>query len=47
MEDCKERRGVGEWINGDEFDYEFAYRSACVRMEHAGWHTRKEATSEV
>lgn len=44
-ETCKERDG--EWLNGKNYEYEFAYCSRCGHMEHAGWDSHKEAKENV
>lgn len=35
------------WINGDDYEYEFAYCSRCGRKEYAGWNTHAEAKDKV
>ena len=41
------RQLVAIWINGDDYEYEFAYCSRCNRMEHAGWNTHAEAKDNI
>ena len=41
------KRESGLWLNGDNYEYEFAYCSKCRHMEHAGWNTHAEAKVEV
>ena len=35
------------WLNGDDYEYEFAYCSNCFRMEYAGWYTHSEAQEKI
>lgn len=36
-----------EWLNGDDYEYEFAYCSKCGHMEFADWDSHKEAKEKV
>lgn len=38
---------IAQWLNGKNYEYEFAYCSACGRMEHAGWDTHQQAKEEI
>lgn len=40
-------RESGLWLNGDKYEYEFAYCSKCCHMEHTGWNTHEEAKREI
>lgn len=37
----------GQWLNGDDYEYEFAYCSECGRMQWANWNTHAEAKEKV
>lgn len=36
-----------EWLNGDDYEYEFAYCSACGRMQYADWNSHAEAKEKI
>lgn len=40
-------KAVGYWLNGEGYEYEFAYCSVCGRMEYAGWDTNSEAEEQI
>ena len=37
----------GQWLNGDDYEYEFAYCSECGRMQWADWNSHAEAKEKV
>ena len=37
----------GKWMNGREYEYEYAYCSECGHMQWAGWDTHKQAEEKV
>ena len=43
----REQVVYGFWINGKNYEYEFAYCSRCGHMEHAGWDSHKEAREKI
>ena len=38
---------MGKWLNGKNYEYDFAYCSACGRMQWVGWNSHKEAEEKV
>lgn len=40
-------RAKGRWLNGYDYEYEFAYCSECGRMQWTGWNTHAEAREMV
>lgn len=46
LEERKEQR-EGEWLNGDDNEYEFAYCSVCGRMQYADWNSHAEAKEKI
>ena len=42
-----EVRTNGQWNNGTDYEYEFAYCSKCGRMVFAGWNSHAEAREKV
>lgn len=37
----------GRWVNGTEYEYEFAYCSECGRMQWASWDSHKQAEENI
>lgn len=37
----------GRWLNGKDYEYEFAYCSKCGRMQWAGWDTHQQAKEKI
>lgn len=38
---------TGKWLNGKDYEYEFAYCSACGRMQWAGWSSHRDAEEKI
>ena len=38
---------TGKWLNGKQYEYEYAYCSECGRIEWAGWESHREAKDRV
>lgn len=38
---------TGKWLNGHDYEYEFAYCSECGHMQYAGWETHGQAKEEI
>ena len=41
------KRESGIWLNGDDYEYEFAYCSQCNHTEFASWDTHEDAKEKV
>ena len=37
----------GQWLNGNEYEYEYAYCSECGRMQWAGWDSHSDAREKI
>ena len=38
---------MAKWVNGHDYEYEYAYCSNCGRMQWAGWYTHLEAKRKI
>lgn len=38
---------TGKWKNGKKYEYEYAYCSACGRMQWAGWDSHNQAEENI
>lgn len=38
---------TGKWMNGRNYEYEYAYCSECGRMQWADWDTHKQAEESI
>lgn len=38
---------TGKWMNGRKYEYEYAYCSACGRMQWADWNSHREAEDNI
>ena len=38
---------TGKWMNGRNYEYEYAYCSECGRAQWAGWDTHKQAEESI
>lgn len=38
---------TGKWKNGRKYEYEYAYCSACGRMQWAGWDSHNQAEENI
>ena len=38
---------TGKWLNGNDYEYEYACCSACGRMQWADWDSHREAEEKV
>lgn len=38
---------LGKWLNGDNYEYEFACCSECGHMQWAGWDSHSHACEEI
>lgn len=38
---------TAQWLNGKNYEYEYAYCSECGRMQWAGWDTHRQAKEEI
>jgi len=38
---------TGKWLNGHDYEYEFAYCSECGHMQYTGWETHSQAKDNV
>lgn len=49
LSDTKEYCGrkTAMWENGTDYEYEFAYCSACGHMQFADWNTHCEAKEKI
>ena len=41
------RPKTAKWMNGNDYEYEFAYCSECGRMQYADWNSHMEAKEKV
>ena len=41
------RHHTGKWLNGKNYEYEFAYCSECGRTLWAGWDSHREAKENI
>ena len=42
-----EKKRKGKWLNGRNYEYEFAVCSECGRMQWAGWDSHAEAKEKI
>lgn len=38
---------TGKWVNGSEYEYEYAYCSVCGHMQFADWDSHRQAEEGV
>ena len=43
---CRSQRKY-KWLNGKNFEYDFAYCSKCGHMQYAGWDTHLDAREKI
>ena len=47
LRELKTGKKAGTWLNGDDFEYEFAECSNCGRPQYAGWNSHAEAETMI